>query len=221
MAKGYHRLSFRARHVLRQFGKAKNITLQRLHLHELRHAISRKHGFRGPKGKPKLGQPGLYQRLSRKGRQLVARLRHSRSWQVQKQTVNELEREVARGERVALARTRRAERRSQRAERMAARMKDRGRKFRKSVQRAHEPHLARAERKQAARATGTRKPSLRTRATRNLRGQVKSLRRAPQARPQRFPQPARATTPRTPRPLRPAARPPRPRVARTRLRSTR
>ena len=131
MARGYKRLSFRARHLLRQLSKAKNITLQRLNLHELRHAISRKHGFKGPKKAPGLGTPGLYQRLSGKARHLMRRLRHSRTWQVQKQSVTELEREVERGARVAQAKENRREAREERIDRMIERAKraaGRGRK---------------------------------------------------------------------------------------------
>lgn len=227
MARGYHRLSFRARHLARQLGKAKNITLQRLHLHELRHAISRKHGFRGPKGKPKLGQPGMYQRLSRKARQLLSRLRRSRSWQVQKQTVNELEREVERGERIAVARAARRQRRAEQAQRAAREAKERGSQFRKWAQRKQEPALVRAERRQAEREAGTRKPPAGTRmrrkgseTARRLRSRARLSRRhpAPQARPQRAPQPARIRPAVASRPLRPvrAPRARRHRLARTR-----
>ena len=232
MARGYKRLSFRARHLLRQLGKAKNITLQRLNLHELRHAISRKHGFKGPKKTPGLGTPGLYQRLSRRARHLMRRLRHSRTWQVQKQTVNELEREVERGARIAQARETRRERReeridraAERAGRMAKRAQERGRQFRKWAQRKQEPALARAERRQAKR--GPRKPGrIRSRVqswqrtrqrrprTRQLNGSRWARVRGRGSRPPKTlrPQPAqvRNLTPRTPR----APRPPRTRAPR-------
>ena len=163
MARGYKRLSFRARHLLRQLGKAKNVTLQRLNLHELRHAISRKHGFKGPKKTPGLGTPGLYQRLSGKARHLMRRLRHSRTWQVQKQTVNELEREIERGARIAQAREARRTRRAERAERTAKRAVQRGRQFRAWAQRKQEPALARAERRQAGRKNPAPRGTLRQR----------------------------------------------------------
>lgn len=230
MARGYHRLSFRARHLARQLGKAKNITLQRLHLHELRHAISRKHGFRGPKGKPELGRPGMYQRLSRKARQLLRRLRHSRSWQVQKQTVNELEREVEHGERIAVARAGRQERRAERAAKAARAVKERGTQFRTWAQRTQEPALQRAERHQAEREAGKRRPPLGARVrrkgretARNLRDRVRPSRsgRSPQARPQRSPQPARASSPRPLRTSAPAPGPRVPRASRPRMARTR
>jgi hypothetical protein len=152
MAKGYHRLSFRARHILRQLGKAKNITLQKLHLHELRHAISRRHGFRGPKKAPQPGTPGLYQRPSRKLRHLIRRLRHSRTWAVQKRTVTEMESEVGRAEAIARAKeARRARAEQRRIDREARRAAGRPGKAREWVQRKHEPLLTRAERRQADR----------------------------------------------------------------------
>ena len=97
MAKGYHRLSFRARHLIRQLRRTRSAVLQRLHLHELRHAISRKHGFRGPKKTPDLGPAGHFRPLTRRARQLLTRLRKARAWSVQKNIVNVLEKEIERG----------------------------------------------------------------------------------------------------------------------------
>jgi hypothetical protein len=220
MRTGYHRLSFRARHVLRQLGNARNIALQRLHLHELRHAISRKHGFRGPKHKPDLGAPGLYHRLSGRARHLIRRLRRSQQWSVQKQTVTELEREVGRGARAAEAREARRQRMAERAERMAKRTRERGRQFRQWAQRKQELALVRAERRQRGREAGTRRPPLSARARqrgrdalRGTRARVRSWR--PRRAPQRSPQPrvAPVRTARAPAARTPGLRPVRARTA--------
>lgn len=226
MAHGYRRLSFRARHIVRQLRKARNVALQRMHLHELRHAIARKHGFRGPKKAPDPGTPGMYQRLSRRGRHLLRRLRGSREWAVQKRTVAELGHEVERGARIAERREQRqaraqlrAERRAQRAANAAARARAAGARLRQRIAQAQERPLARAERRQRERQAGTRKPPLSTRGRRKVRDAGRRLRarirprRAPQAPRQIRPAPVRAARPAVtarPRParrLRPVRRP--------------
>jgi hypothetical protein len=194
MATGHKRLSFRAKRTARQLRRSRNVNVQRTHLHELRHAISRKHGFRGPKKAPKPGAAGRYQRLSGNARHLIRRLLHSRDWSVQKQTVNELAREVDRGAQRAEAREARRARREERLERA----RQRGRQFRGWAQRRQEPALVRAERRHAERKAGTRKPALSDRA----RARVRSWRQRG-TRPDPLRQPART------RPSRPvsAARP--------------
>jgi hypothetical protein len=211
MATGYHRLSRKARHLIRQLRRTKNAALQRLHLHELRHAISRRHGFGGPGKMPDLGKAGRFRPLTRRAKQLLTRLRRSRVWSIQKQLVNELVREIEKGrylrERVARSRPARAARRA----------RQKGREFRRGVQRAQERHLARAERRQGERERGTRKPPLAARARRKgrevlggTRDRIRSWRsrRAGQARPQRSPRPAPPRPVRVPRPspVRPRAR---------------
>jgi hypothetical protein len=218
MARGYHRLSFRARHLARQLGNAKNITLQRLHLHELRHAVSRKHGFRGPKGKPKLGQPGLYHRLTRKARDLLRRLRHSRSWQVQKQTITELDREVDRGERLALAKQHRMERLAARVERMADRVARAAARGQDRWDRV-KPRLVRAARK-----AGVSTRDILRRAGRVTRGTAGRVRqravswragRTRQQHPRRHPRTGPSRQPLPPRPVRGGPQVPRSRPLRT------
>jgi hypothetical protein len=233
MARGYKRLSFRARHLLRQLGKAKNVTLQRLNLHELRHAISRKHGFKGPKKAPNPGKAGLYQRLSGKARHLVRRLRHSRTWQVQKQSVTELEREVERGAQIAQAREARRQRREDRIDRAYERAKRVAERVQKAAKRTGRaagaagrkgwdrarPHVASAGRK--FRGTVNRgQERLLTRAERKQRDRAKrgpgrirrSVRSARDGARRRFrpnrQQPRRA--PLRPRPARVQIGPPRP-----------
>jgi hypothetical protein len=229
MGFGPKRLSLRARRITRHLARTKNIALQRMHLHELHHAIARKHGVRGPKKAPDPGTPGMYQRLSRRARHLLRRLRGPQEWAPRRRTITELGHEVERGARIAAARdARRAraearrEARAQRRVGQRARGEAPGQRFRGWVRRIQEPMIKRAERRAAARpAAGTRAPSPRTRQGRygrNLARRVlptlqlwahsrtSSPARPASGRPASRPAPARVTrTPRTPR----AARAPR------------
>jgi hypothetical protein len=197
MATGYHRLNRKARHLIRQLRRTKNAALQRLHLHELRHAISRRHGFRGPKRTPDLGRAGHFRPLTRRAKQLLTRLRKARVWSVQKRIVNELAREIEKGrylrDRVmgAAARARKVpERMVAREKRVRERLARGGRTLRGRVQRAHEPHLARAERRQAEREAGKRKSLLRHRLRQRASGwrqRASGWRRRGRSGPQREP----------------------------------
>jgi hypothetical protein len=159
MAKGYRRLSFRARHLIRQLRHTRSAVLQRLHLHELRHAISRKHGFRGPKKTPDLGKAGHFRPLTRKARQLLTRLRKARVWSVQKNIVNVLEKEIERGrylrERI---RGHPAVQRAGRAVRAAGRGARRTGRGARAAWRKSRPHLARAGRSARVRVRKARAP---------------------------------------------------------------
>lgn len=180
MARGYKRLTRKARHVIRHLRRTKHASVQDQMIHELKHEVSRTHGFKGPGKAPDHSKAGHWRPLTRKAKQMLTRLRKAKVWSVQKQIVNELAREIEHGRRIAqrvqeLARRAReraeaaAERvragaeRAERAARTAGR-KTRsgwnrarphaaraGRKFRATVNRGQERLLTRTERKQAGR----------------------------------------------------------------------
>ena len=52
MARGYKRLTRKARHIIRHLKRTKHASVQDQMIHELRHEVSRTHGFRGPKKAP-------------------------------------------------------------------------------------------------------------------------------------------------------------------------
>jgi len=183
--RGYKRLTRKARHLIRHLKRTKHASVQDQMVHELRHEVSRTHGFRGPKNGPKPGAAGHWRPLTRKAKQMLTRLRKAKVWSVQKQLVNELAREIERGRRVAdrvrekarrarqktgaaAARARNGARRAGRTARGAARGTRNGwnrtrphaaraaRAFRVTVNRGQERLLTRAERRAAQR--GPRKP---------------------------------------------------------------
>lgn len=222
---GYKRLGRRGRHLIRQLRKSRHAAVQRTIVHELKSHVSGRHGYQYTSGPPDLGKPGRYRPLTRKAKQLLTRLRQARVWSVQKKIIAELEREIERGKR--LAERIRKHRYVQRTRRAGRSLRRNGKAFRSWAQQVQERHLRRAERHQAGREAGRRRPPLAARMGRRSRETARSLRArvtrrrsrpAPQARPGRVPQPAGARTlrpaPRT-RPARvPRARTPRP--ARTR-----
>jgi hypothetical protein len=191
MATGYHRLNRKAKHLIHQLRHTKSASLQRLHLHELRHAISKRHGFNGPGKTPDLGKAGHYRPLTRRAKQLLHRLRHSRVWSIQKQLVNELVKEIERGrylkERIAKSRP----------ARVVKRVRQKGRQVRNGVRDIQEVHLARAERRQAERERRTRKRSLAAVATFFVRPRARPRRQVQQ--PALRPAPVRSQPSRAPR----------------------
>ena len=101
MARGYKRLTRKARHLIRHLKRTKHASVQDQMIHELKHEVSRTHGFRGPKKGPRPGDAGHWRPLTRKGKQILTRLRKAKVWSVQKQLVNELAKELERGRRAA------------------------------------------------------------------------------------------------------------------------
>ena len=227
---GYKRLTRKARHLIRHLKRTRHASVQDQMVHELRHEVSRTHGFRGPKKAPDLGKAGRWRPLTRRAKQILTRLRKAKVWQVQKQLVTELSREIERGRR-RVDRVREAARRGRtrlhtgggRVRAGAKRTRRAGVRFRRSVASGQEKLLTRAERKQDGREKqGPRKPGRARRLRlavqfprhRNRRfitrrghpGRVRSTIPAPLR-----PGPARVQAPSV-RPLRPA-RPPRVRRA--------
>jgi hypothetical protein len=148
---GYKRLTRKARHLIRHLKRTKHATVQDQMVHELRHEVSRTHGFRGPKKAPDLGKAGRWRPLTRKAKQLLTRLRKAKVWQVQKQLVTELSREIERGRR-RVDRVRRAAKRGHARVRAGAQRTRRAyARFRSAARRGQERLLTRAERKQAER----------------------------------------------------------------------
>jgi hypothetical protein len=243
MARGYKRLTRKARHIIRHLRRTKHASVQDQMVHELRHEVSRTHGFRGPGKAPDRSKAGNWRPLTRKAKQMLTRLRKAKVWSVQKQIVNELAREMERGRRVAdrarqavLRARARAEaagrrvragaERTVRASRTAGRRTRNGwnharphaaragRKFRATVNRGQERLLARAERQQAGRQK--RGPGRIRRSVRSARDNARRRLRSRQ-------QPRRAPSRPRPRPLQyRAPRTPRaPRPPRTRRRPAR
>ena len=181
MARGYKRLTRKARHLIRHLKRTKHASVQDQMIHELKHEVSRTHGFRGPKKGPRPGDAGHWRPLTRKGKQILTRLRKAKVWSVQKQLVNELAKEIERGRR-AVDRARQAALRARaraaaagRRVRAGAKRTGRGAvRFRKTVNRRQERLLTRAERRQAER--GPRKPG-------RVRSRVQSWQRTRQRRP--------------------------------------
>lgn len=204
MAYGYRRLTRKARHLIRHMRHTKHASVQDQQIHELRHEVSRTHGFRGPKKGPKPGEAGHWRPLTRKAKQLLTRLRKAKVWSVQKQLVNELAREIENGRR-RVDRVRQSAARGRdhvkaggkRVREGAKRTRRAGTRFRGHVKNGQEKLLARAERKQAERENrGPRKP--RTRIGTRLRAGTDRARKRVRTR--------RRTRPvsRTPAPLRPS-----------------
>ena len=210
MARGYKRLTRKARHIIRHLPRIKFAAVQDQAIHELKHEVSRTHGFKGPKKGPSAATAGHWRPLTRKAKKILGRLRKAKVWSMQKQLVNELAKEIERGKRAA-----------ERVKRAAAAARGRGRQARQAVNRGQEKLLTRAERKQAQR--GPRKPGRFRQSVRSARDNTRRRLRARRPRRQApaplRPRPARAQNriPRAPRPPRPRpARTPRPRPARTR-----
>ena len=244
MARGYKRLTRKARHLIRHLKRTKHASVQDQMIHELKHEVSRTHGFCGPKKGPKPGDAGHWRPLTRKAKHLLSRLRKAKVWSVQKQLVNELAKEIERGRRAvervreraqrvqarakaAAARTRAGAERTGRTARSAARKTRNGwnrarphaaktgRKFRATISRGQERLLTRAERRQAQR--GPRKPGRIRQSVRSARENARRRLRA-RKRPGRRPLPARAASraSRPARPARPARTPRTPRPQRAR-----
>src|SRR5260370_29086656 len=98
--RGYRRLTRKARHIIRHLRRTKHASVQRQMLHELRHEVSRTHGYRGPREAPDPGEAGRWRPLTRKAKQLLTRLRKAKVWSVHRQVVNELARKIGRGKRL-------------------------------------------------------------------------------------------------------------------------
>lgn len=185
MAHGYKRLTRKAKHIIRNLKRTKHSSVQKQYLHELRHEVSRTHGFRGPKTAPDLGKPGRWRPPTRKAKQLLTRLRKTKVWSAQKQLVTELARELEKGRRLtdrAREKARRARRRARNAAKRARsgyqRTRQTGRRFRERVKNGQEKLLTRAERRQAEREKrGLRKPG----PVRQVRDRLRS--RAPYSGP--------------------------------------
>jgi hypothetical protein len=158
MARGYKRLTRKARHVIRHLRRTKHASVQDQMIHELRHEVSRTHGSRGPKKAPDRASAGHWRPLTRKAKQMLTRLRKAKVWSVQKQIVNELARELERGRRVADRARQAAARARARMQAGVARTRRAGSRFRGTVSRGQERLLARAESKQAGREKPGRQP---------------------------------------------------------------
>ena len=158
MARGYKRLTRKARHIIRNLKHTKHASVQNQMIHELRHEVSRTHGFRGPGKAPDLGKAGRWRPLTRKAKQILARLRKAKVWSVQKRLVTELAKEIEHGKRVA-DRAKQAAKRAQARAKAAARRtragaqrtRRAGSRFRKAANQGQERLLTRAERKQGER----------------------------------------------------------------------
>jgi hypothetical protein len=151
MATGYKRLTRKARHIIRHLKRTKHASVQDQMIHELRHEVSRTHGFKGPGKAPGAGNAGHWRPLTHKAKQMLTRLRKAKVWSVQKQLVNELAREMERGKRVADRARARTQAAAKRVRAGAARTRQAGSRFRATVNRGQERVLTRAERKQAER----------------------------------------------------------------------
>lgn len=151
------RPGFRARHLMRQVARNRNQNVRRSAFNELMVHLSRRHRQKLPAAPVSLKAPGDHRPLTLKARHLLRSLRGARSWPVVRRILAELHREIERGKRM---RTRVARSKPVRSVRKAGRKTVRaGRAVRSGVQRAHEPHLARAERKHAGRDAGTVRPA--------------------------------------------------------------
>ena len=239
---GYKRLTRKARHLIRHLRRSKHASVQRVMVAELRHEIDRR-WWRKPRQvkMPDLGRQGHWRPLTWRAKRLLTRLRKAKVWQVQRQLVNELAREIECGRRLAERIRRAAERARARAEAIAKRLRAaavRARRaggwIRHAVSRGQERLLARAERKLAEREKSGR-PGRAWQFRRAVRENAEHARRRFRARRgyRRVRQslPARASAPRAPRaprwnrPVRAprAPRPPRarrtPRAPRPRLRT--
>jgi len=139
MARDYKRLTRRARHLIRRLRRTKHAAVQRVTVHELGNEIHRRRFGRAAKtAAPSLGRAGQWRPLSYRAKKLLTQLRKTKVWSVQRRLVKELGEEIERSRRTLAERARRARQR----------WRKRGQRFRKSVQRGHERHLARAERRQ-------------------------------------------------------------------------
>ena len=143
MAAGYKRLTRKARHIIRHLPRIKHASVQDQAVHELRHEVSRTHGFKGPGKAPGRSEAGQWRPLSRKAKHLLTRLRKAKVWGMQKRLVNELAEEIKRGRSIERVRSV--------ARAAAARTRRAGGRFRETVNRGQERLLTRAERKQAER----------------------------------------------------------------------
>lgn len=99
--RGYKRLTRKARHIIRHLPRIKFAAVQDQAIHELKHEVSRTHGFKGPGKAPDRSKAGHWRPLTRKAKQMLTRLRKAKVWSMQKQLVNELAREMERGRRLA------------------------------------------------------------------------------------------------------------------------
>ena len=212
------RVGFRGRHLIRQVLRNKNQNVRRSAFNELTSHLSRRHGRKIPVVPLALRVPGEHRPLTRKARHLLRHLRQARTWTVTRRLLAELHREIeqrnrrGRALRAVRSGTRRVKGRAQatgRAARTAGRgMAQAGRWTRRTASRAQEPGIARAERKQAEREKGTRRPPLTVRAARTVRENAERGRRRFRAR-RRYGRAARprlaARASRPPRALRPAA----------------
>jgi len=221
---GYKRLTRKARHLIRNLKRTKHASVQDQMVHELKHEVSRTHGFRGPKKAPGRTGAGHWRPLTRKAKQLLSRLRKAKVWRVQKQLVLELADEMEHGRRrVDRARQAAARGRARvragggRARAGAKRTRRAGIRFRGAAAKGQERLLSRAERKQDEREKrGPRQPG-------RIRARVRTARAGVRSRLSR-PQSGRATrtapAPARPGPARvqaPSVRPLRP-VRTTRVR---
>jgi hypothetical protein len=228
--RGYKRLTRKARHLIRHLKRTKHASVQDHMVHELRHEVSRTHGFRGPKKGPSASSAGHWRPPTRKAKQILTRLRKAKVWSVQKQLVNELAKEIEHGRRLADRARDRAEAAADRMRARAARAKRAGRavgrtaraagrktrngwnrarphaaragrKFRSTVNRGQEKVLTRAERKAAERAK--RGPG-------RIRQSVRSARENTRRRFRTRRAPRRAPSPLRPRPTQARNHAPRP-----------
>jgi hypothetical protein len=223
--RGYKRLTRKARHVIRHLRRTKHASVQDQMVHELRHEVSRTHGFSGPKKAPDRSGAGMWRPLTRKAKKILSRLRRAKVWSVQKQLVNELAREIEHGRRLAerarerarraAARVRAARRRTARAGRATARgaravgrgARKAGRGARKAGQVAR-PHVTRAGRAVRSGVRKAHEPHLRRAEARADRRAQERRTRGPQSPPPRgrlapggprTPRPVRTRSPRVPR----------------------
>ncbi len=187
MFRDNRRVTFRQRRLIRHLGRSKHASVQDAALHEVHRSMRRSHGLKPPKP-PSISSPGTWRPLTRKAKALLSRLRGARQWNVKKNIMTELARELEHGRRIAQRLQEAAQRARAKAQAVAARVRAgagragrtaraaarrtrngwnrarphaarAGRKFRSTVSRGQERQLARAERKQA----GPEKPGLRVR----------------------------------------------------------
>lgn len=181
------RVTWRQRRLIRHLRRSKHGAVQDVTLHELHRSFRRSHGLKPPKA-PDVSGHGTWRPLTRKARGLLSRLRSAREWNVKKNLIAELAREMEHGRRLA-ARIRLAAGRGARRARLAAGRASRrlehaaeaagrgARKTREQVRRASEAHLKRLEHRQDEREAGKRRAPLSTRVARNVRQRIRGARK--------------------------------------------
>ena len=154
MADKMRRHSRRARHLMKTLRRSKHASTQDMAAHELVREIDRRHGFlrlgkqRGASPRP--GMPGHWRPMTHRARRILAQLRKTKVWRLQKQLVRELQKELVIGRRAIDKARDRARRAAWRAKRAGHR----------TAPRCHGRRTRRQERRPGG---GTRRPHGRTR----------------------------------------------------------